>query len=574
MNIPGYRIERLIAEGGMSSVYLATQESLDRRVVIKLLKRFDRPQQAQRFLHEAKVIASLQHRHVVTIHDVGKVGERYYIAMEYLEGGCLADRIDEGISPKMALDLLENLAGCLDFVHRQNVVHRDIKPSNILFHADGTLRLTDFGISVRLDDEQDASIAGGRFGSPYYLSPEQAEDLPVDGRSDLYSLGVVFYQMLSGKRPYAAASPAETIVAHLSQPIPLLPDDLQPYQRLCEQMLAKKSEDRVGSARNLVELIHQVRALQPGHVVGSRVKSRHGQFASPGKISTAALGILAISIGILWWPADPGSTQQPAARLAVRAPVTDIDATRVIAGPVGGAVAEEPGADAELDVVAPAEIFAVAQTPPLVVPEPVSADLAESGTAIPPGDDLAVPEENNTGPVVAEQAPDAVAGSVPEEPEVRRIDSWLQAGDKALSRDWLTTPANDNAYAHYKKVLAHAPGDPDALSGIERIADRYAVLARRSLATGNLRQARVYLRRGAGVQVDHAGLHAVSDELARAERPPEPVRVAGIEPERPPVKPVAVSVLEFEGTSVTSRGAGGSGNIVQDIGTMWRSVFD
>ena len=106
----------------MSSVYLATQESLERRVAIKQLKRFDLPQQAQRFVHEAKVIAALQHRHVVTIYDVGTVGERYYIAMEYLEGGSLADRIDEGMSPKIALDLLESLADCLDFLHCHNVV--------------------------------------------------------------------------------------------------------------------------------------------------------------------------------------------------------------------------------------------------------------------------------------------------------------------------------------------------------------------------------------------------------------------------------------------------------------------
>ena len=522
MHIPGYRIECLIAEGGMSSVYLATQESLDRRVVIKLLKRFDRPQRAQRFLHEAKVVASLQHRHVVTIYDVGEVGERYYIAMEYLESGSLADRIEEGIAPKMALHLLENLAGCVDFLHRHHVVHRDIKPSNVLFHADGSLRLTDFGIAVRLDEQRDAVTAGSTFGSPYYLSPEQVEDRPVDARSDIYSLGVVFYQMLSGKRPYEAASPAETIVAHLSQPIPLLPEDLRAYQGLCEQMLAKKPEDRVESARNLMELIHGVRALQPGDIAGSRVRARHARFPLSGK--AAALGILAASSGVLWWPGDHGSAQQALPPLAAPAPAVmpEINAAGVLAGPVGRAAAEAPVLDTEIEGVVPAEISAEGQPPALAGADPVSAEtpaLDAESTAdevSPVGTKIAVPVVVE-GPTAEEES------RVLAQSDDRPVDSWLQAGNDALNRNRLTTPESDNAYRHYKRVLAHAPGNADALSGIERIADRYAVLARRSLAAGNLRQASVYLERGMGVQAKHAGLHAVSAELALAERPSEPV---------------------------------------------------
>jgi serine/threonine-protein kinase PpkA len=576
MHIPGYRIERLIAEGGMSSVYLATQESLDRRVVIKLLKRFDRPQRAQRFLHEAKVIASLQHRHVVTIYDVGKVGERYYIAMEYLEGGSLADRIEEGISPKAALDLLENLAGCLDFLHRHHVVHRDIKPSNVLFHADGSLRLADFGIAVRLDEERDAVSAGGRFGSPYYLSPEQVEDRPVDARSDIYSLGVVFYQMLSGKRPYEAASPAETIVAHLSQPIPLLPEDLRAYQGLCEQMLAKQPQDRVESARGLLGLIHGVRALQPGHVAGSRVRVRHAGFPLSGKAS-AALGILAVSIGMLWWPGDHGSAQQAVPRLAAPAPtsalVPDINATHVTAGPAGRAAAEAPAIDTESTVAVPAENSVEQRTPTLAAANPVSAETP-APDQVSSSDEVSPVATEIAAPVVVEEPGAADESRALAQSDARPIDSWLQAGNNALNRDRLTTPGSDNAYGHYKRVLAHAPGNADALSGIGRIADRYAVLARRSLAAGDLRQARLYLERGTGVQTGHAGLQAVSAELAMAERPPEPVRVARVEPKRSSAKPAAVTVMEFEGTSVTSRRTAGSDNIARDLGRIWRSVWD
>ncbi len=175
MEIPGYRIERLVAEGGMSSVFLAVQESLGRRVALKLLKKFDSAQHATRFLEEARIIASLEHRNIITIHDVGVIGERHYIAMEYLEGGSLQDRIDNGIQPEAAIDLLEDIAICLHFVHRKGIVHRDVKPSNILFHVDGTPKLTDFGIAVQRDRDQEQTMDGSAFGSPYYLSPEQAE---------------------------------------------------------------------------------------------------------------------------------------------------------------------------------------------------------------------------------------------------------------------------------------------------------------------------------------------------------------------------------------------------------------
>ena len=177
-------------------------------------------------------------------------------------------------------------------------------------------------------------------------------------------------------------------------------------------------------------------------------------------------------------------------------------------------------------------------------------------------------------PVVVEGPTAEEESRVLAQSDDRPVDSWLQAGNDALNRNRLTTPESDNAYRHYKRVLAHAPGNADALSGMERTADRYAVLARRSLAAGNLRQASVYLERGMGVQAKHAGLRAVSAELALAERASEPVRVARIEPKRSPAKPAAVTVMEFEGTSVTSRSAAGSGNIAKDLGRMWRSVWD
>ncbi|MFM1892246.1 MAG: hypothetical protein RLZ44_1323, partial [Pseudomonadota bacterium] len=251
MEIPGYRIERLIAEGSTASVYLAVQQSLGRQVALKVLKQFDNPEQSTRFLTEGQIVAALNHRNIITIYDIGCVGSRHYIAMEYLEGGSLTDRIRQGMSLAAALELLESIAGCLDFVHRKGVVHRDVKPDNILFHADGTPKLTDFGIAKQYSHDQDLTMDGRAFGSPYYLSPEQAQGKVLDGRSDIYALGIVFYEMLTGQKPYAEESHVQTILAHMSQPVPVLPAPYAAYQDMLELMIAKAPEDRFGSAAEL-----------------------------------------------------------------------------------------------------------------------------------------------------------------------------------------------------------------------------------------------------------------------------------------------------------------------------------
>jgi serine/threonine-protein kinase PpkA len=198
VDIPGYKVERLIAEGGMATVYLATQESLDRRIALKLLKKFDKPEQSKRFINEGRIIASLNHQNIITIHDIGITGDQHYISMEYLEGGDLEARIQGGVTPAIAIDLLKTIGDCLSFVHRKGIVHRDIKPANILFRKDGTPILTDFGIAKQLEQDTRLTMDGTAMGSPDYLSPEQAECKPLDGRTDIYSLGIVLYEMLTG----------------------------------------------------------------------------------------------------------------------------------------------------------------------------------------------------------------------------------------------------------------------------------------------------------------------------------------------------------------------------------------
>jgi len=579
MRIPGYKAERLMARGGMSSVYLAMQESLSRRVALKVLRRFDNPRQAERFLHEARIIASLQHRNIITIHDVGTMGERHYIAMEYLEGGSLADRIDHGIPPMQALDLLESMASCLDFVHRKDIVHRDIKPSNILFHADGTPKLTDFGIAKQIDGDQELTMEGSAFGSPYYLSPEQAEDRLLDGRSDIYGLGIVFYQMLTGRRPYEESSHIETIVAHLSNPIPVLPEELSGYQGLLEKMIAKSPENRVGSAGELVALIQQVRSSQSGpsaNTAASRGEgARKGLLARASGASflvrlSAVAALLVLIVGSLRLIGDSPSGQAAAPRLVSRVPSIELSYEAAKARVEPQAVVNESKTVTVGATSLPETNRLPGDPDKPSIAEPMS-EVADAPVAEP------VETIKSVAEVVTDQQDEQDAVSAPEtaDDSSERIDDLMRAGDRALKANRLTTPAADNAYAYYTSVIELDPANRAAHEGLDRIASRYAVLARRVLRKEDRQRARRYVERGISVQRNHADLLAIRGDLDELDRlaaiPPAPEVVAESSPVRQEPR---ISSMEFEGTIVTSQGREGTGNLVKDFKNVWRSVFD
>ena len=266
--IPGYSGLRLLGVGGMARVYLATQESLGRQVALKVLTGRDDGSRYQRFLNESRIIASLNHRNVVTIYDVGTVEGRPYISMEYLEGGDLERRLHNGaLTADDAVALAEAIADCLTFVHAHGVIHRDIKPANILFHTDGTPILTDFGLAKQQSADSRLTIDGTTVGTPYYLSPEQADCQPVDGRTDIYGLGVILYEMLTGAKPYEGPSAMATILAHITEPIPSLPPALARYQEL------DRPHAREGSGRSIRER-GRARREHPGAAPRSRKRPR------------------------------------------------------------------------------------------------------------------------------------------------------------------------------------------------------------------------------------------------------------------------------------------------------------
>lgn len=265
--IPGYRIERELGRGGMASVYLATQLSVDRPVALKVMAGHlgDETIFRERFIREGKMVARLTHPNIITIYDIGAEGDLLYIAMEYVPCGDLRQRLNKGPLPWLdAVRVLRPLAQALHFAHQQQIIHRDIKPHNILFRDDGQPVLADFGIA-KLVGSQTLTQTGAVLGTAAYMAPEQALGDKVDGRSDLYSLGVVFYEMLVGQRPYDADTVPALMMQHISAPIPRLPSAQAPAQGVLDKLLAKQPADRYLHGAELAGALELLERQTLGH---------------------------------------------------------------------------------------------------------------------------------------------------------------------------------------------------------------------------------------------------------------------------------------------------------------------
>lgn len=247
MDFPGYSIVSEIGRGGMATVYRARQVMLDREVALKVLNRAlsAEPSNAQRFLQEARMLASLEHPNVVSVYDVGVTPDgSYYFSMQLLEGGDFSARLQRGVSEAEVVRVLTAVADALAYAHARGYVHRDVTPSNILFDTEDKPRLTDFGIALAMAMSSRITASGLSVGTSHYMSPEQARGGEVDPRSDIYSLGVVTYEALTGHTPFRGADSFAVAYAHVYEPVPPLPAALSKWQPLVDRSLAKNPEDR------------------------------------------------------------------------------------------------------------------------------------------------------------------------------------------------------------------------------------------------------------------------------------------------------------------------------------------
>ncbi|KFN43000.1 hypothetical protein N790_11170 [Arenimonas malthae CC-JY-1] len=479
INIPGYRILRPIGEGGMASVFLAVQESLDREVALKVMSPAlaANPEFASRFLTEGKITARLQHPNLVTVHDIGSHGSVYYLAAEYIPGGTLKERITEGgLDVGHILDIAGDIASGLDFAHQKGFVHRDVKPGNVLFRNDGRVVLADFGIAKAMDGSNSSTVAGASIGTPDYMSPEQARGEPVDGRSDLYSLGTVLYEMLVGTPPYQAADAFTVALMHVTHPVPELPEPYAWLQPLINGLMAKDPAQRFNTGAAFVEALNKLVANAPPGAIGqatsarkptgnrhagatqqrTRISARDAKARPAWVLPVAGVGGAFVAAVLAWWALSP---EKPAAPVQAAAPAT----------------------------------------------QPAAASPAPAEGPLPEGFQL----------------PQPVGAEVDQD-----LEAMLNAGDKLLENGirpggnlgrGLDRPADNSALGYYRKVLALDPENARARAGVAAIAAFYRRFSYQACDRGRWVQCRLLVARGLEIAPDDEYLRQLQDAALSGE---------------------------------------------------------
>lgn len=418
-----YEIHRRLARGGMAQVYLARDRSLDRPVAIKeLVPEFATdPSFVERFRREAQAAANLAHPNIVGVYDWGTQDGTYFIVMEYIDGPSLSQviRRDGPLHPRRAAELAGEVAGALGFAHSRGVVHRDVKPGNVLLTGSGQSKVTDFGIARAMSSpDEDLTQAGSVMGTATYFSPEQAQGLPVDPRSDLYSLGVVLYEMVTGRAPFAGDTPLAIAYKHVQDqpaaPSTIISDLPRGMDAIIMKLLSKRPDDRYASAEELRmdlrrflhgETTNAERALAvatgavAGAAAGTAVAATAVQPAVEGYVAEASeeeghsrtglfLGAMVVLLalvagGLFWWanglngdvevPDLIGETREEAERLlsdrGLVADVTEEPNDKVDAGRVS---AQDPEAGTELSEGDPVKLTVSTGRATKVVPDVVT----------------------------------------------------------------------------------------------------------------------------------------------------------------------------------------------------------
>ena len=337
-DVPGYHVIRELGRGGMAMVYLATQDLFERKVALKLMlpATASDPEFGRRFFREARIIGQLNHPHIVPVHEVGEHAGRYFLSMEYLPAGDLSSRIDDGMSVSDVLVVVTQVAEALAFAHDHGVVHRDVKPDNILFRGSKDAVLTDFGIARDVDDRGDVTIVESVVGSPRYMSPEQARGRSVDARTDIFSLGVVLFEMLTGRVPFDGDTAAAVVDRQMQGSAIRLSGEERIFEPVLARMIALEPQHRFANARALLQALGEIRAqvaqgglqaveplvpnLRPRPSRISRWRdalSEFGEFGGGGgsplaaavswTVGLAALLLVVVLLTYLLWPAPAGT---------------------------------------------------------------------------------------------------------------------------------------------------------------------------------------------------------------------------------------------------------------------------
>ncbi len=254
--ITGYRVLQTLAESDRSAVYLASNQEIGGNVALKVLRRTaetaDTRVDLERFAREYKIISQMKHPAIVYVYDFGSTDKLNYIATEYFPAGDLKTRLQNPMTEPEAVYYVRQIAEALRVIHVAGILHRDLKPANVMLRADNTLVLIDFGLAKEITGDNALTGAGEIHGSPYYMSPEQGEGRPVDERSDLYSMGIIFFELLTGQKPFQGRTVFDILAQHQHAPLPQLTGAAARHQPLLDRLLAKRPTERYQSASDFL----------------------------------------------------------------------------------------------------------------------------------------------------------------------------------------------------------------------------------------------------------------------------------------------------------------------------------
>ena len=573
IQIPGYKIIKPLGYGGMATVYLAIQESVGREVAIKVMSPAlaSDPTFSERFVKEARM-ANLSHPNIITVYDAGVTNGQNYIVMELASGGNLDAAIDQGMSAARVVEIIKAIASALSYSSKKGVVHRDVKPENILLKEDGSPLLVDFGIAKAITSGTRLTMVGTTIGSPNYMSPEQARGLELDGRSDLYSLGIVFYEALTGIKPFDGPDTFVIGLRHINDPIPQLPDAYKKFQPVIDKLLAKKPEERFSDGAELIETLDSIPLDEIDYTVIPRDATER---------SSAETEVFV----------DDDSTRLSSDFSARETVVNEVmeDETRLMEKPSSSDETGEYGREEINDDatrVMPTEEKEAVQKPSAVTPPPAKKSnaalyglvtivvLAVAGfvgwkmlqqAPVPPAPVIvekpepAIEEKKEEvkevvpAPVIV---PEVVKEPVVAEPEIDetaiKIEGYLKQARVYYKKKQLTTPENKSAFFMYGKVLALDANNAEAKQGLKNIADQYYQFASRRYDKKQFGKAKTYIKKGLSVLPDHKKLLALQQNIAAAELQAEQERklaekkaIKQVIKPKPPVKPEIKTIVPF-----------------------------
>lgn len=520
IEIPGYQIKREIGQGGMASVHLAVQTSLERQVALKVMSPAlaADPTFTRRFLQEARTLASLAHTNIVQVFDVGVTpSQLHYFSMQYLPGGDFVARVQRGLDEVELKRVLIGVARALAYAHERGYVHRDVAPGNILFDSAENPVLTDFGIALAASQSARITSTGFSVGTSHYMSPEQARGGDIDMRSDLYSLGVLAWYGLSGKPPYDGADGFAVAYAHVFEPVPRLPEEQAHWQELIDRCLAKDPKDRYADAEQVLAALDTIPVVArgksseaPARVAETVVMKpapvpARPETPKPAAAKPAPAARSAVATGKPAAPKASASGRGGGIWLALAG--LGVVGAAAIGGyvwwgaraPAPAGVAVAPAATATPPVVPPPATQPAVATPlPTPVPDPpveassvAPVDMTETSaigtdeTAI-TSDDTTMIVDGTAGrmPLLMD---DGTPGNLADVPTVEDpVQKLVRLGRGDLAAQRYTTPPNQNALDRFKLALRIDARDKSAKQGIVDTAKAYVTLGNKAQSLNDL----------------------------------------------------------------------------------------